>query len=56
MKQLFKTSMPILLLFALGFSLQFLQSCRKSINDRIYIPYNNSKTVVARIMGFVTDE
>jgi len=56
MKQLFKTSMPIVLLFALGFSLQFLQSCRKSSNDRIYIPYNNSKTVVASIMGFVTDE
>ena len=48
--------MPIVLLFALGFSLQFLQSCRKSSNDRIYIPYNNSKTVVASIMGFVTDE
>ena len=56
MKQLFKTSMPIVLLFALGFSLQFLQSCRKSSNDGIYIPYNNSKTVVASIMGFVTDE
>jgi hypothetical protein len=56
MKQLFKTSMPIVLLFALGFSLQFLQSCRKSSTNGTSIPYDNSKTVVASIMGFVTDE
>jgi hypothetical protein len=56
MKQLFKTSMPIVLLFALGFSLQFLQSCRKSSTNGTSIPYNNSKTVIASIMGFVTDE
>jgi hypothetical protein len=56
MKQLFKTSMPIVLLFALGFSLQFLQSCRKSSTNGTLIPYDNSKTVIASIMGFVTDE
>ena len=56
MKQLFKTSMPIVLLFALGFSLQFLQSCRKSSTNGTSIPYDNSKTVIASIMGFVTDE
>ena len=56
MKQLFKTSMPIVLLFALGFSLQFLQSCRKSSTNGTSIPYDNSKTVITSIMGFVTDE
>lgn len=48
--------MPIIILFALGFSLQFLQSCRKSNYNGTTIPYDNSATVVASIMGFVTDE
>lgn len=36
--------------------MQFLQSCRKNSTNGTTIPYDNSRTVVASIMGFVTDE
>lgn len=56
MKQLLKSTMPFILLLAIGFSMQFLQSCHKNNYTGSITPYDNESMVVASVMGFVTDE